>query len=371
MKFNSASRYSINVSIPMSKLSIGLIFGGKSTEHDISKLSANGILSNIDQRKYDITLIKIDIEGNWSLLPGLDTNGSPTHDVMLTPGKQGANIRDTKTGKLMKNIDVAFPILHGVFGEDGTIQGLFKMINIAFVGCGVFASSACMDKDFTKRILRDTNIAIAPYVTITQAGQMTFDELDRKLGAPLFIKPASLGSSVGVKKVHNAEEFEEAVKAGLEFDVKIIVEPNIEGREIECAVLGNEKPKSSLPGEIVTASDFYSFESKYVDKDDAQIKIPAELPDDQIDAIRQTAVAAFKALGCEGLARVDFFVTSDGTIMINEINTIPGFTPISMYPKMWEATGISYTELIDHLIELGLERHQKMQALKVVPPESL
>ncbi len=355
----------------MPKLKVALIFGGKSTEHQISVLSATSILEKIDKQKYDLRLVKIDIKGNWFLLPGLDITEASTHPITLIPGTNGANILNTSTGQVLDEIDVAFPVLHGVFGEDGTIQGLFKMVNVAFVGCGVFASSACMDKDYTKRILRDADIAIAPYVTLTRADQMTFEEVDRKLGAPLFIKPASLGSSVGVKKVNNKEEFDIALREGFEFDVKVIVEPNIEGREIECAVLGNEHPKGSLPGEIVTQSEFYSFESKYVDKDDAAIQIPVDLPDDQIKLIRETAVRAYQALGCEGLARVDFFLTSDGAAMINEINTIPGFTNISMYPKMWEATGIGYTELLDHLIELGLERYQKEQGLKTVSPESL
>ncbi len=350
----------------MSKLTVAIIFGGKSTEHQISILSTKSILKNIDRTKYDLSLIKIDIDGNWFLMPGLDADDQPDQGIALIPGEKGAKLLNTESGAIVAQIDIAFPVLHGVFGEDGTIQGHFKMANVAYVGCGVFASAACMDKDYTKRILRDSDIAIAPYVTVTRNNMMTFEEADHKLGAPLFIKPASLGSSVGVQKVGTKEEFDSALNEALDYDTKVIIEPNIEGREIECAVLGNENPKGSIPGEIVTTTEFYTFDSKYVDKDASSIQIPVQLPDEQITLIRETAVRAYSALGCEGLARVDFFLTKDGTAMINEINTLPGFTDVSMYPKMWEATGIPYSELIDMLIELGLERHERETNLKIV-----
>jgi len=355
----------------MSKLKVALIFGGKSTEHEISILSAKSILKQIDLSKYELSLIKIDLDGNWFLLSSLDADDDQMIPIVLTREETGASVLNTSNGEIDSQIDVAFPVLHGTFGEDGTIQGLLKMCNVAFVGCGVFASSACIDKDFTKRLLRDANIAIAPYLTFTAPNQFSFDEVKQKLGSPLFVKPASLGSSVGIKKVSSKTEFETAITDAFKYDIKVIVEPSIIGREIECAVLGNEKPKASLPGEVVSNTEFYSFQSKYVDKDGASIQIPVDLPDHQIQLIRETAVKAFQTLGCEGLARVDFFFTEDGTAMINEINTLPGFTNISMYPKMWEATGIAYPELLDILIDLALERYKKEQNLITVSPESL
>lgn len=355
----------------MSKLKVAIIFGGKSTEHEISILSTKSILNQIDLVKYDLSLIKIDLDGNWFLLSSLDTDDTQMTPIALTKGENGAKIINSSNGQAISQIEVAFPVLHGTYGEDGTIQGLLKMCNVAFVGCGVFASSACMDKDFTKRLLRDAGIAIAPYFTFTSVNQFSYEEIERKLGAPLFVKPASLGSSVGVRKVNNKKDFEAAIIDGFKYDIKVIVEPSIVGREIECAVMGNENPKASLPGEVVSNTEFYSFQSKYVDKDGANIQIPVNLLGHQIQLIRKTAVKAFQALGCEGLARVDFFFTEDGTAMINEINTLPGFTNISMYPKMWEATGIAYPELIDLLIALALERFEKEQKLNTVSPETL
>ena len=355
----------------MSKLKVAIIFGGKSTEHEISILSTKSILKQIDLAKYDLSLIKLDLDGNWFLLSSLNSDDTHMTPIALTRGDNGVKILNSSNGQIINQIEVAFPVLHGTYGEDGTIQGLLKMCNVAFVGCGVFASSACMDKDFTKRLLRDAGIAIAPYFTFTSVDQFSYEEVQGKLGKPLFVKPASLGSSVGVRKVDNKKDFEAAIIDGFKYDIKVIVEPSIVGREIECAVMGNENPKASLPGEVVSNTEFYSFQSKYVDKDGANIQIPANLLGHEIQLIRKTAVRAFQALGCEGLARVDFFFTEDGTAIINEINTLPGFTNISMFPKMWEATGIAYPELIDLLIALALERFEKEQKLITVSPESL
>lgn len=348
----------------MSKLKLAIVFGGKSTEHEISLLSTRSILKEINKDKYDISLINIDINGDWFLKDNLDSESKTP--ITLLPGKEGATILATKTGKVLRDIDVIFPVLHGVFGEDGTIQGYFKMMNVAFVGCGVMASSACMDKDMTKRVLRDANIGITPYALATAEQKPSFKELEKHLGTPLFIKPANLGSSVGVFKVSNAQEYAQKLEEALTYDSKILIEKTIEGKEVECAVLGNDKPKASLPGEVIMTTDFYDFESKYVDKDASSTQVPADITDEQIETVRETAVKAYKAMGCEGLSRVDFFITSDGEVLINEINTIPGFTNISMYPKMWEATGIPYSELIDILIELAIERYQKEQQLKIV-----
>lgn len=352
----------------MTKLKVALIFGGKSTEHSISIRSTRGILGQINRDKYELSLIKIDLSGSWWLLPGLDPDNTDNMPITLIPGSNGAKILNTDTAVIEKEIDLAFPILHGIFGEDGTIQGLFKMVNTAFVGCGVTGSGACMDKDVTKRLLRDAGIGIAPYLCATKQTPYSYEEACKALDADtLFLKPASLGSSVGVHKVTNQADYAAGLKDGLEYDIKVIIEPNIVGREIECAVLGNEDPKASYPGEIVMESDaFYDFESKYISKEAAKLHIPAQLTDDKITEMRKMACAAFTACGCEGLARVDFFVKEDGEMIINEINTLPGFTEVSMYPKMWEATGIGYSQLLDILIELGMERYQRQQELKII-----
>ncbi len=351
----------------MSKLQLAIVFGGKSTEHEISLLSTRSILREIDKDKYDISLVRIAINGNWFLVDTVDAIESIP--ITLIPSKYGTSILAIETGQIIKTIDVAFPILHGVFGEDGTIQGYFRMMNVAFVGCDVMASSACMDKDLTKRILRDAGIGIAPYMVATPEYKPDFAKVEKALGLPLFIKPANLGSSVGVFKVENESEYNEKLKEALTYDYKVLIEKAIVGKEIECAVLGNEKPKASLPGQVIMNSEFYDFESKYVNKDASSTQVPAQLPDDQLEVIRSMSIKAYQAMGCEGLSRVDFFVTNDGEILINEINTIPGFTNISMYPKMWEATGISYPELIDILIELGLERYKRDNQLKIVAQE--
>jgi D-alanine-D-alanine ligase len=353
----------------MSKTRVAIVFGGRSTEHEISLISAQGILENINRERYDVIPIKIDIKGHWFLQKSEDINSSDGTAITLIHGEHNARILDINSGNILGTVDVVFPVLHGVFGEDGTIQGLLKMLSVAFVGCGVLASSTCMDKDVTKRLLRDAGIDIAPYLCATWTHIPSFEKVEQALGLPLFIKPANLGSSVGVHKVNSKPEYLSALEDALRYDGKVLIEQNIVGREIEVAVMGNENPQASFPGEIVTAGSFYDFESKYVSKDASSIHIPAKLTEDQIVEIRVTATKAYLTLGCEGLARVDFFLSNDGHIMINEINTIPGFTPISMYPKMWEATGVGYTELIELLIEFGIERYKREQSLNVVAKE--
>lgn len=349
----------------MTKLKVALIFGGKSTEHTISIRSVRGILGQINKDKYDLCLVKIDLSGHWWLLPGLDPDSTEgLQPVTLIPGGKLLNTANASTEQ---QVDLAFPVLHGIFGEDGTIQGHFKMANIAFAGCGVASSAACMDKDITKRLLRDAGIGIAPYLCATTTNRYSYAEACKALDTnTLFLKPASLGSSVGIHKVKNEEEYQAGIKDGLAYDKKVIIEPNIVGREIECAVLGNEEPRASYPGEIVMEENsFYDFESKYISKEAAKLHIPAQLSEDQISQMRQMACKAFSTCGCEGLARVDFFVKANGEMIINEINTLPGFTEISMYPKMWDATGIAYSELLDILIELGMERFRQEQVLKI------
>lgn len=354
----------------MSRLKVALIFGGKSTEHSISVRSTKGIMSGINRDNYLLWLIRIDQEGNWWLLKGLDPEETKEATPMtLIPGETGARMTSTASGKLLGNLDLVFPVLHGTFGEDGTIQGLFKMVNVAFVGCGVASSAACMDKDITKRLLRDADIGIAPYLCATQTHKVSYHQAVKELGSEtLFLKPACLGSSVGVHKVKNEAEYNAGLADGFKYDFKVIIEPNIIGREIECAVLGNENPKSSYPGEIVMEGDsFYDFESKYISKKAAQLQIPAQMPCEQMAQMRDMACRAFLACGCEGLARVDFFLKENGEIIVNEINTLPGFTEISMYPKMWEATGMDYAKLLDSLIELGRKRYEREKAIAHLP----
>lgn len=350
----------------MSKIKVAVVFGGRSTEHEISLISTEGILKHINRSLYEVIPLLIDINGHWFLQDSENTHDKMGTSVTLIQGEKGAAVLENGSGKILKEIDLVFPVLHGVFGEDGTIQGLLKMLNVAFVGCGVLASATCMDKDVTKRLLRDANIPIAPYMCATWTHQPPFEKVEQTLGLPLFIKPANLGSSVGVHKVNSRETFETALKDALNYDNKVLIEQNINGREIEVAVMGNEEPQASLPGEIINTSGFYDFESKYVSKDASSIHIPANLREEQIKEVQDIAKKAYTVLGCEGLARVDFFISDEGTIMINEINTLPGFTPISMYPKMWEATGVNYAELIEQLIQFGLERFEREQRLKIV-----
>jgi D-alanine-D-alanine ligase len=263
-------------------------------------------------------------------------------------------------------VDVVFPVLHGPFGEDGTIQGLLKLANLPFVGAGVLGSAVGMDKDVMKRLLRDANIPIAKFLVFErrEAGKIRPANVARVLGIPFFVKPANLGSSVGITKVSDRRQLGPAIKEALRYDNKILIEENIPGREIECSVLGNENPIASLPGEIITRHDFYSYDAKYVDQKGAQLVIPAELPKRTLKEVQAIAVKSFKVLGCEGMARVDFFLRDGREIFVNEINTIPGFTQISMYPKLWEASGLPYGKLIDRLIQLALERFRREKALR-------
>ncbi|WP_420386164.1 D-alanine--D-alanine ligase [Roseivirga sp.] len=350
----------------MSKQNLAIIFGGKSTEHEISILSAKSILKHLDRSPFNLYVIKIDTAGHWWLIDEnqIDTDQAGTR-VSLIPGSPKTELISLVDGQVITTLDVAFPVLHGVFGEDGTIQGLFKMADLAFVGCDVLAASSCMDKDVTKRLLRDADINIAPYLMATNQSIPSYNQVEKELGMPVFIKPANLGSSVGVYKVSSESAYNEKIRQALTYDHKVLIEQLIIGKEVECSVLGNEDPKASLPGEIITNTDFYDFESKYVDSNASSTQIPASITENQIDEVRKIAVKAYQTMGCQGLARVDFFVTQEGEIMINEINTLPGFTNISMYPKMWEATGIGYQELLSLLIELALTKHEKDASLNI------
>lgn len=360
------------------KIRVGILFGGKSAEHEISLLSAKSVIDAIDKNKYEVVLIGINKTGEWFLQENSDqylTNvdnaklvqlKAAQNNVALVPKETGNPLVSLSGGKLNQALDVVFPILHGTFGEDGTIQGLLKLANIPFVGASVLASAVGMDKDVMKRLLRDAGIPIAKFLTVTEKNthQYSFEQITNTLGLPFFIKPANLGSSVGISKVKNKDEFEKALQHAFEFDRKIIIEEYIKGREIECSVLGNDHPIASLPGELIPQHEFYSYEAKYLDQNGALFEIPAKLPAEIIENIQTMAIQAYQVLCCEGMARVDMFLTESNQIYLNEINTIPGFTAISMYPKMWEKSGLPYTDLIDRLIQLALERFEKEQRLQ-------
>jgi D-alanine-D-alanine ligase len=361
----------------LKKKKIGLVYGGKSAEHEVSLQSAKNILEALDKAKYDVLLIGIDKEGKWHLNetsryllnaenPKLIELNKTNKGIAVVPGEHKNQLLNLKSPESLGQLDVLFPILHGTLGEDGSIQGMLRMANIPFVGSNVLGSAISMDKDIAKRLLRDAGLKVAKSFTYTRSTRknINYEEIKREMGLPLFIKPANQGSSVGVSKVHNQEEFFKGVDDAFKYDHKILVEETVIGREIECSVLGNDKPIASIPGEVVSTGDFYSYEAKYIDENGAILEIPARLSEEISSQIQGIAIKAFKALNCEGMARVDFFLTENETIIINEINTIPGFTKISMYPKLWEVSGISYSHLIDKLIDLAIERHQRDSLLK-------
>mgnify|MGYP001187262147 CR=1 FL=1 len=353
------------------------MFGGKSAEHEVSLQSAKNVLAALDKDRYEVVLIGIDKEGIWhwnkesmSLLnetdPKLIKLNPGQQELAVVPGSEGVRIIPVQGQEDLGRIDVIFPVLHGTFGEDGTVQGLLKLANIPFVGASVLGSAVGMDKDVMKRLLRSDGIPVADFLTYTYADRdsIDYDYVTGRLGSPVFVKPANMGSSVGISKVRDRAEFETAIDEAFKYDTKIIIEENIKGREIECSVLGNENPIASLPGEVLPQADFYSYEAKYIDEKGALLEIPAKLPDSKVKEIQDIAVRTYRSLCCEGMARVDMFLKENGEILINEINTLPGFTRISMYPKLWEVSGLPYSKLIDRLIELALERFRREQALK-------
>jgi D-alanine-D-alanine ligase len=358
----------------MKKLNIGILLGGKSAEHEISLISALNVYNSLDKKKYNAVLIGIDKKGKWFLQDkSFSTNSLDPQKVKLKKSnKQLAIIAGQDRGQLMQisnkktiHLDAIFPVLHGTYGEDGTVQGLLKLLNIPFVGVDLLGSSICMDKDVAKKLLTQAKIPNSKFLTFTKEDKISFVKVKKELGLPLFIKPANMGSSVGINRVDNEKEFNFAVKNAFQYDHKIIIEEFIKGREIECAVLGNENPQGSLIGEIITPQGkFYSYDAKYVDEKGAILEAPAQLSKVVMKKVQDLAVRAFQTLECEGMSRVDMFLTPSGKLYVNEINTIPGFTSISMYPKLWEKTGISQTKLIDRLITLALERSKKQTKLK-------
>jgi D-alanine-D-alanine ligase len=382
----------------MKKLRVGILFGGRSGEHEISLLSAASVLEAIDKEKYEVVPIGITKEGRWvtsshaeNLLRGKKFEdkhlraGDPaatsaaavlaSGDSMIVPPMPAADsLVPFQTGahslrsENSINVDVIFPVMHGTFAEDGTIQGLLELADIAYVGAGVLGSAAGMDKDIMKQLFKAAGLPIVKHVTVLRTDwqrdpKKVRREIEKKLKYPVFVKPANLGSSVGISKVHDAKELPAAMDEAASFDRKIVIEQGVGGkkkkaREIECSVLGNDDPQASVAGEIVPGAEFYDYKAKYQDEG-SQLLIPAKLSKPRMKKVQEMAIAAFKAVDCSGLARVDFLMEpgANGKLYLNEINTMPGFTSISMYPKLWKATGIEYADLIDQLVELGLARY--------------
>ena len=350
---------------------IALIFGGRSAEHEVSVVSAKNVFAAIDKKKYEILLIGITHQGEWLQIGKENFLNKQFSRVEKKSGKSAIPFFKEgqffiKAGTKESRINIVFPVLHGPFGEDGSIQGLLKFFNVPFVGAGILGSAIGMDKVISKRLLREANIPTAKFISFekNQKNKINFAEIQKNLGVPLFIKPANLGSSVGISKVKNKKEFQKAVDFAFKYDTKIIIEESIKGKEIECSVLGNDNPIASLPGEIIPTHEFYSYKAKYLDKNGAKMAIPANISKKLIQEIQDLAIKTYETLCCEGMGRVDFFLTEDDKIFVSEINTIPGFTSISMYPKLWEASGISYKKLIDKLISLAIERYEKENKLK-------
>ena len=359
----------------MKKIKIGVIFGGCSPEHEISLLSASNILAALDPKKYEVTPIGIDKTGKWLLadknLPMLDVkhprtihiNKNVEQEISLVPGKK-TKLQCVEAASHPGQLDVIFPVLHGPLGEDGTIQGLLQFVGIPCVGSGVLASSVCMDKEVSKYLFKQLGIPTANFLCFRSYEKETIDyqRVIEKLGSPVFVKPANAGSSVGTHKVRDEEGFYKAIADAFCYDHKILVEVAIVGREIEVAVLGNEDPRVSVPGEAIPNDEFYTYKAKY-EANGVEFVVPARIPDSVVSEIQSLAKRAFLGLSCQGMARADFFVRGD-EVYLSEMNTIPGFTKTSGYPKMWEASGVSNQELVDELIQLALQAHEKNKKLK-------
>ena len=355
------------------KLRVGVIFGGRSGEHEVSLRSAESVINAMDRSRYEIVPIGITKEGRWlvsgdatAMLPQTVMESADQQQVAILgdPTRRGLLTLDSQGGQLpSQTIDVVFPVLHGTYGEDGTIQGLLDMAGVPYVGGGVLASATGMDKIVMKHLFAQAGLEIGAYEWFLRSGweenpSLIIERISSHLGFPVFVKPANLGSSVGVSKARNEDELRAAIDDAARYDRRLLVERAVVGREIEVSVLGNDNPIASLPGEIILGHEFYDYEDKYIDNA-SRTSVPADLPPEIGERIQGDAIRAFQAIDGAGLARVDFFFEREpARVLINEINTMPGFTSISMYAKMWEASGISYTELIDRLIELALERHR-------------
>lgn len=363
------------------KIRIGLVFGGRSGEHEVSLASATSVMANLDKDKYEVVPIGITKEGSWLLgtepAKLLAAEQSASHDegldqttaVTLTGDPSLRRLIPVESGEdLGANaaLDVIFPVLHGTYGEDGTLQGLLEMANVPYVGCSVLGAALGMDKEKMKIVFQAVGLPVVDYLVYRRnewerSPETILDAIEQRLGHPCFVKPVNLGSSVGVNKAHDRAELEHAINVAAEYDRKIIIERAINCRELECAVLGNDEPIASVVGEVVASNEFYDYNAKYIDNK-SQIIIPAQIPQATAEEVRRQSVQAFLALDLSGLSRVDFFLEKEtGKVYINEVNTLPGFTQISMYPKLWAASGLPYSQLLDRLIELALERHADKQ----------
>ena len=360
----------------MKRNQVAIIFGGKSAEHEVSLASATHVYNAMDRERFSPVLIGIDKKGRWfynEMYPTDDVNlvekdyFSEAYNVYLSSEENRVKVINKKNNEVLTDFDVAFPIVHGTFGEDGTLQGILKSLGIPFVGPGILGSAIAMDKDIAKRLFQLEGIPVAASYTIYKhkASSYPFQQVAENLGLPFFVKPANAGLSVGVNKVSTEEEYLAALNDGFRYDNKLLVEEAVIGKELECGVLGNEEAHTSAVGEIVATEDFYSYDAKYISSTGAALQVPARIDATLSDVIRHFALQAFHAIGCEGMARVDFLLSDNGKLVLNEINTLPGFTAISMYPKMWEYTGISKKDLITELITLSIQRFERDEKLSV------
>lgn len=355
------------------KLTVGLVYGGKSGEHEVSLSTAFAVMNAFDYDKYEIIPFYITKQGTWRMGSRLAAPFGSQAELKLENGEGTQAALNTVFGKLYgsrdTSVDIMFPLLHGTYGEDGTIQGLFEMADIPYVGAGVLASAAGMDKGVMKKLFAEAGLPQCRYSYFNRTqwekdSHGLLQSIEDELGYPCFVKPANLGSSVGISKAKDAEQLKRAIETALRYDNKIIVEEFVDAREVEVSVLGNEEPMASIPGEIVSSSEYYDYTSKYTDGK-SEMLIPAPVEPDTADRLRELAITAFKAIDGNGITRADFFIRrSDGAMMINEVNTMPGFTPYSMYPLLWRETGVSYRELLDRMIDLGMERYNRRQSLK-------
>lgn len=362
------------------KLRVGVIFGGRSGEHEVSVASAASVMEALDKEKYDVVPLGITHEGRWlagadprRILTGATMESSGEQDVAVTavtitgdPTRNGLVPVDSGSAAAPAPLDIVIPVLHGPYGEDGTLQGLLEMAGVPYAGCGVLGAALGMDKEKAKMVFQAAGLPVVPWVVARRHEnerdpEALCDRIEARFGYPVFVKPANMGSSVGVGKAHDRNELRDVLATALEYDRKAVVEPGVNCRELECAVLGNDEPIASIVGEVVPSNEFYDYRAKYVDNA-SRLYLPAELPQALMESVRRMAVEAFLALDLSGLARVDFFLDKDSDqIYINEVNTMPGFTQISMYPKLWEASGVPYPELLDRLIQLGIERYAEKQ----------
>ena len=366
----------------VSKLKIGVLYGGRSGEHDVSLCSAASVVAALDKSKYDIIAIGIDRDGRWYVQDQPEIVNDKTFGKILSLKKRGfwlvnhfeqqnkLHIYNLEKSGEKVVVDLIFPVLHGTYGEDGTLQGLLELAMVPYVGVDVAGSAVGMDKDIAKRLLKEAGIPVVPWITISrhewrESPEKILRRTSKELSLPVFVKPLCTGSSVGIKKVKVKKDLAQAIDYAFQYDTRIMIETGIDCREIECAVLGNENPESSITGEILPQHEFYSYEAKYLDPDGAKMNIPATIPARLSADIRKTAVRGFKALNCNSMARVDFFLEKKtNRFYLNEINTLPGFTSISMYPKLWAASGLEYSRLLDRLVELALQRHRERSSIK-------